>query len=199
MKSAICSLKKILPLRLLGLALLCFPGAILAEDYEILGIDNRDYEFMFFEPAFLRVEPGDRVTFVVHHFDHKPRSIFVPDGAEHWEADQGQSITVTLEQEGVYLFDCFYHNVQGMAGRGRAGQPRRGTSLFRPVPGSNLRHEQGPARSHLGPGTRPARTGRRGKRGREAPGADRSESVNRRHRLFRIQGPQSPSIWQNAR
>ena len=123
MKSAICSLKKILPLRLLGLALLCFPGAILAEDYEILGIDNRDYEFMFFEPAFLRVEPGDRVTFVVHHFDHKPRSIFVPDGAEHWEADQGQSITVTLEQEGVYLFDCFYHNVQGMAGVLVVGEP----------------------------------------------------------------------------
>ncbi len=99
------------------------PSLLRAEDHEIHGIDNRGYEFMFFEPAFLQVEPGDRVTFVVHHFDHKPRSVFVPEGAEPWEANQGESITVTLEQEGVYLFDCFYHNVQGMAGVLVVGDP----------------------------------------------------------------------------
>ena len=94
-----------------------------AETHEILGIDNRNYESMFFEPDFLRVEPGDSVTFVVTHFDHKPQSIFVPEGAEHWTVENGESITVTLRQEGVYLFDCFYHNVMGMAGVIVVGKP----------------------------------------------------------------------------
>ncbi|MEE4175799.1 MAG: plastocyanin/azurin family copper-binding protein [Xanthomonadales bacterium] len=107
----------------LVLAGLLPPSPAAASEHEIHGIDNRDYEFMFFEPDFLQVEPGDRVTFVVHHFDHKPRSVFVPAGAEPWEAAQGQSITVSLETEGVYLFDCFYHNVQGMAGVLVVGDP----------------------------------------------------------------------------
>ena len=107
----------------LALALLTLSSVAGAEDHEIHGIDNRGHEFMFFEPAFLQVEPGDQVTFVVRHFDHKPRSVFVPRGAESWEADQGESITVTLDQEGVYVFDCFYHNVQGMAGVLVVGDP----------------------------------------------------------------------------
>lgn len=108
---------------LLFAPLLVASSPLRAADHEIHGIDNRDYEFMFFEPAFLRIEPGDRVTFVVHHFDHKPQSVFIPEGADHWAANQGESITVTLEQEGVYLFDCFYHNVQGMAGVLLVGDP----------------------------------------------------------------------------
>ena len=94
-----------------------------AEAHEILGIDIRNYESMFFEPDFLRVEPGDSVTFAVTHFDHKPQSIFIPEGAEHWSVENGESITVTLRQEGVYLFDCFYHNVMGMAGVIVVGNP----------------------------------------------------------------------------
>jgi pseudoazurin len=94
-----------------------------AEAHEILGIDNRDYESMFFEPDFLRVEPGDSLTFVVTRFDHKPQSIFIPEGAEHWRVENGESVTVTLRQEGVYLFDCFYHNVMGMTGVIVVGNP----------------------------------------------------------------------------
>ena len=102
---------------------LCLSNHAVGEEHEIHGIDNRDYEFMFFEPAFLRVEPGDSVTFVVAHFEHKPQSVFIPDGAEHWQVENGESLTVTLDEEGVYLFDCFYHNVMGMAGVIVVGEP----------------------------------------------------------------------------
>jgi pseudoazurin len=87
-----------------------------AEEHEVLGIDNRNYQSMFFEPDFLRIEPGDRVTFVVTDFNHLPRSVFVPGGADHWEAEPGKSITVTFREEGIYIFECFYHAVMGMAG-----------------------------------------------------------------------------------
>lgn len=106
-----------------ALAFLCLPCPLPAEEHEIHGIDNRNHEFMFFEPDFLRVEPGDSVTFVVSHFDHKPQSVFIPDGAEHWQVQNGESLTVTLDREGVYVFDCFYHNVMGMAGVIVVGDP----------------------------------------------------------------------------
>ena len=101
----------------------CFVPVAWAEEHEILGIDKRDYESMFFEPDYLQVEPGDSVTFVVAHFEHKPQSVFIPEGAEHWQVENGESMTVTLRQEGVYLFDCFYHNVMGMAGVIVVGDP----------------------------------------------------------------------------
>ena len=56
-------------------------------------------------------------------FDHLPRSVFVPDGVEHWQAEPGKSITVTLREEGIYIFECFYHAVMGMAGVVLVGHP----------------------------------------------------------------------------
>jgi len=103
--------------------LCCAAGLVRAEEYVVLGIDNRNYQSMFFEPDFLRIEPGDSVTFVVTNFDHLPRSVFVPDGAAHWEAEPGKSVTVTLREEGIYIFECFYHAVMGMAGVVLVGQP----------------------------------------------------------------------------
>jgi pseudoazurin len=94
-----------------------------ADLFEVVGVDNRRYEFMFFEPDFLRIEPGDSVTFVVSDFDHLPRSVHVPEGAEPWEAESGQSITVRFEQEGIYVFECDYHAVMGMAGVLLVGEP----------------------------------------------------------------------------
>lgn len=94
-----------------------------AETVEVAGIDNRDYEFMFFEPDFLRIEPGDSVTFLVSDFDHLPRSVYVPDGAEPWAAESGRSITVTFRREGIYLFECDYHAVMGMVGVLLVGEP----------------------------------------------------------------------------
>ena len=94
-----------------------------AAEHRIEGINYRGYEAMFFEPAFLAIEPGDRVSFVVNDFDHQPRSVLVPPGARHWLAEQGRSITVELTVEGVYVFDCAYHNVMGMAGVLVVGRP----------------------------------------------------------------------------
>jgi len=111
-------------MKLICIAILVFlPSAILAEDHEIQSVSHRKYESMFFDPHFLAAEPGDRVTFVVGDADHQPQSVFVPAGADHWKADRGKSITVQLDHEGLYIFDCAYHNVMGMAGVIRVGKP----------------------------------------------------------------------------
>jgi pseudoazurin len=99
------------------------PPAVLAEQYEIQGVNYRNYDSMFFEPAFLEVRPGDSITFLVTDFDHQPQSVFVPAGAEQWKAEPGQSITVEFSQQGLYIYDCAYHNVMGMAGVILVGDP----------------------------------------------------------------------------
>lgn len=107
----------------LAVLMLLAPGLAVASEHEILGVDNRGFEFMFFEPDFLHIAPGDRVTFVVHRDDHQPQSVFIPDGAEPWRVEGGESLTMTFSEEGVYLFDCAYHNVMGMAGVIVVGAP----------------------------------------------------------------------------
>ncbi len=108
--------------RLLAL-LLCVSTSSFAAEHAINAIKFRNYESMFFEPDHLEVEPGDTVTFVVDDRDHQPQSVFIPAGASSWQAKPGQPITVTLTEQGVYLFDCAYHNVMGMAGVIVVGEP----------------------------------------------------------------------------
>ncbi|MEM8984642.1 MAG: plastocyanin/azurin family copper-binding protein [Pseudomonadota bacterium] len=101
---------------LLVLVLVSSPTMAHAADHTVTAVAQRGQELMFFEPNFLRVTPGDTVTFVVDDLDHQPQSVFVPTGAKSWQAAKGQSITVELDAEGVYIFDCAYHNVMGMTG-----------------------------------------------------------------------------------
>ncbi|MEM9305626.1 MAG: plastocyanin/azurin family copper-binding protein, partial [Pseudomonadota bacterium] len=103
--------------------LLLWGGAAPAEEHTVHAIAVRGFETMFFEPDFVRAQPGDSVTFIVDDLDHQPQSVFVPTGAADWQAEQGQSITVELTEEGVYIFDCAFHNVMGMAGVILVGDP----------------------------------------------------------------------------
>lgn len=93
-----------------------YAATVSATEHTVTAVGQRGHELMFFEPNFLRVAPGDTVTFAVDDFDHQPQSVFVPPGASPWQAEKGQSITVELTVEGVYIFDCAYHNVMGMTG-----------------------------------------------------------------------------------
>jgi pseudoazurin len=115
----------VIPWKVLTCVLTVFlqPVAVLAEEHEVHSISHRNYESMFFDPHFLKAEPGDSVAFVVTDFDHQPQSVLVPDGVDHWQAEKGKSITVRLDREGIYIFDCSYHNVMGMAGVIMVGSP----------------------------------------------------------------------------
>ncbi|MEM9388744.1 MAG: plastocyanin/azurin family copper-binding protein [Pseudomonadota bacterium] len=98
------------------LLLLLVGSPAASEEHVVQAIAKRGFESMLFDPDFLRMAPGDTVTFQVDDLDHQPQSAFVPPGARPWRAQKGKSITVTLRAPGVYVFDCAYHNVMGMAG-----------------------------------------------------------------------------------
>lgn len=105
-------MKKIVSLILLGMFTLCF-----AKDYEVkmLNIDGAK-NTMVFEPAFVKIEVGDSVTFVPAHKGHHTKSVLVPEGAENFGSLLNEKKTITFKKEGIYLYVCPPHQMMNMVG-----------------------------------------------------------------------------------
>lgn len=96
-----------------------------AADYEILMLNKGAAGAMVFEPAFLALEPGDRVTFVPTDKGHDAASIdgMMPDGAAPFAGKINQEITVTFDIPGVYGVKCVPHYSMGMVALFVVGEP----------------------------------------------------------------------------
>ncbi len=110
-------------------AMVAIPTTASAADHQVLMV-NKDAEGrpMQFEPAYLKVAPGDTVTFVNKDKGHNSEAIAgkIPEGAEPWKGKISQEITVTLTTDGYYAYKCQPHFGMGMVGLievGEAGQP----------------------------------------------------------------------------
>ena len=79
---------------------------------------------MQFEPAFLKIAPGDTVTFIATDKAHNSEAIpnMIPEGAETWKGKINEEITVTFNQEGVYGYKCQPHFALGMVGLIQVGE-----------------------------------------------------------------------------
>lgn len=94
-------------------------GSAAAAEHEVQMLNRgSDGQIMVFEPAFLRIEPGDTVTFVATDKSHNSESILgmIPDGAEAWKGKINEEISVTLTEPGIYGFKCMPHYPLGMVG-----------------------------------------------------------------------------------
>lgn len=88
----------------------------MAADHTVKMLNQGADGMMVFEPAFLKVAPGDTVTFVPTDVGHNSSSVFVPEGAEGWRGTYTDPLTVTLTAQGVYLFQCDPHAMMAMVG-----------------------------------------------------------------------------------
>lgn len=79
---------------------------------------------MQFEPAFLKVAPGDTVTFVAVDKGHNTETFAeaIPEGAEGWKGKINQDVTVTFTVEGSYPYKCLPHVALGMVGLIQVGE-----------------------------------------------------------------------------
>lgn len=114
-------MKNTLLLALAGLALMI--GAAGAAEFTI-NMVNKDAagKVMQFEPAFLKVAPGDVVHFVDVDKGHNTESMLVPDGAEGWKGKISQNVDLTLTAPGLYAFKCAPHYPMGMVGLIEVGE-----------------------------------------------------------------------------
>jgi pseudoazurin len=71
-----------------------------------------------FEPAVLRIQPGDTVKWIATDRGHNSASNedMLPEGGEGWDGAINEEIEVTLEADGVYGYYCTPHRTTGMVG-----------------------------------------------------------------------------------
>lgn len=94
-----------------------FAGAD-AADHEVKLLNKGDRGAFVFEPALLKIAPGDVVNFVATDKGHDAQSIktMMPDGAEPFASGINKNISVTFTIPGVYGYQCKPHYGMGMVG-----------------------------------------------------------------------------------
>lgn len=105
-------------------ALLLVSTQAMAADHQIKMLNAGAEGPMVFEPSYLKVAPGDTVTFVATDAGHNSQSFLTPDGAQAWTGGMNENITVTLDKEGVYLYKCAPHTVMAMVGVIQVGEAK---------------------------------------------------------------------------
>lgn len=101
-----------------GLSLAMLSGAHAAEHEVQMLNKGPEGQPMQFDPAFLKIEPGDTVKFVATDKGHNAETILemIPEGAETWKGKINEEITITFNQEGIYGYKCMPHFAMGMVG-----------------------------------------------------------------------------------
>jgi pseudoazurin len=89
-----------------------------AADHEVKMLNTGAEGFMVFEPAVLKAAVGDTVTFKATDMAHNSASIegMIPEGANSWNGSMSQDVTVTVNKEGVYVYQCTPHSMMAMVG-----------------------------------------------------------------------------------
>jgi len=91
-------------------------GPIEAKTVTVKMLNSGAAGAMVFEPAFVKVSPGDSVTFAPTNPSHNAESItsMMPAGATPFKATVNQAITVKFTKPGVYGIKCAPHLGLGM-------------------------------------------------------------------------------------
>ena len=103
---------------LLVLGLSVFAAFTSAANHEVKMLNSGAEGFMVFEPAVLKAAVGDTVTFKATDMAHNSASIdgMIPEGANPWNSAMSQDVTVTVNKEGVYVYQCTPHSMMAMVG-----------------------------------------------------------------------------------
>jgi pseudoazurin len=114
------------PIKLLTLAFISALqfSTVYAADHEVKMLNNGKGGSMVFEPATLKVAVGDTVKFVPTDAAHNAASYSFPEGATAWKGETGKEISVTLDKEGIYIYQCDPHKVMAMVGVIQVGEAK---------------------------------------------------------------------------
>ena len=90
----------------------------MAADIEVRMLNKGAEGMMVFEPALVRIAPGDTVKFVATDKGHNVESIdaMAPSGAKPFVGKMNEELSVTFTTPGVYGFRCKPHYPMGMVG-----------------------------------------------------------------------------------
>ena len=93
-------------------------------EHEVKMLNTGDGGQMIFEPAVIKVSVGDTIHFKATDAAHNSASIdgMVPNGANSWSGALSQDISVVMDTEGVYVYQCDPHVMMAMVGVIQVGE-----------------------------------------------------------------------------
>ena len=121
------------------LALAASPAA--AREYQVQMLNKgSDGKMMVFEPAFIKVAPGDTVKFIAKDKGHNAETIsgMTPAGGSTFKGKFNEEIIVRFSKEGLYGYKCLPHAGMGMVGLiqvGKAANNPQATAAANALPG----------------------------------------------------------------
>jgi pseudoazurin len=106
-------------------AAMAIAGGATAAEVEVKMLNRGTEGVMVFEPALIKVEPGDTVKFVATDKGHNAETIkgMLPDGAATFAGKNGEDIVVKFDQAGIYGVKCTPHYGMGMVAMVVVGTP----------------------------------------------------------------------------
>lgn len=101
---------------LVGAATLAIVLPAAADEVPVKMLNSGPGGMMVFDPAFVRLKPGDSIKFLATDRGHNVETIkgMAPEGADYVKTTVGQEAVVTFDKEGVYGFKCAPHSMMGM-------------------------------------------------------------------------------------
>ena len=95
---------------------LAIPGFAAAADFQIQMLNKGAEGAMVFEPAGLKIAPGDTVTFVPTDKSHNAEAIkgMILEGVAEFKGKMNEEIKVTFDVPGLYGVKCAPHVGMGM-------------------------------------------------------------------------------------
>jgi pseudoazurin len=102
-----------------GLLLLFANAPADARQWDVRMVNRAsDGTLMAFEPAFIRIQPGDTVRFLATNPGHNAESIagMLPAGATPFRGRINEEIVVRFTTPGLYGYKCLPHLGMGMVG-----------------------------------------------------------------------------------
>ena len=89
-----------------------------AADHVVKMLNKGKAGMMVFEPALVKIAPGDTVTFVPTDKNHNVESIngMTPAGAAAFKGKMNQPLKVKFSKPGIYGYKCLPHYGMGMVG-----------------------------------------------------------------------------------
>ena len=87
-------------------------------------LNSGDGGNMIFEPAVIKVSKGDTIHFKAVDMAHNSATIegMIPAGASSWASALSQDVSITLDTEGVYVYQCDPHAMMAMVGVIQVGE-----------------------------------------------------------------------------
>ncbi len=99
---------------------------VAAENFDVKMVNaDASGKVMVFDPPFIKANVGDTVTFLPTDMLHNSQSVpgLIPSSANSWNGAMNEKISVELNAEGVYVYQCTPHIALGMIGVIQVGNP----------------------------------------------------------------------------